>query len=70
MASGERFRVDVYGLQPFTLPFPAAVAPRRGEGLRVDVSVDYGVLFGGVDLLVRPERCAEEWVQGLLEVGV
>ena len=70
VASGESFRTDVYGLEPFTLAFPMAVAPRRGEGLRVDVLVDYGVVFGGVDLRVRPVGFVEGLVAGLLVVGV
>ena len=68
--TGESFRTDVYGLQPFTLGFPAAVAPRRGEGLTVSVELDYGVVFGGVDLLVRPEGFVERLIEGLLVVGV
>ena len=70
VASGESFRTDVYGLEPFTLAIPMAVAPRRGEGLRVDVLVDYGTAFSTVNLRDAPAAFVEGLVAGLLVVGV
>ena len=70
VANGESVRGDVYGLEPFTLPFPTAVVPRRGEGLTVDVSVDYGTALSTVNLRDEPAAFVEGLVAGLLVVGV
>ena len=65
LATGEALRTNVYGLEPFTLSFPQAVAPRRGESLTVNVAVDYEVTFSAVNLLDEPEAFVKQLIESL-----
>ncbi|MBC6995408.1 hypothetical protein QWY85_04210 [Neolewinella lacunae] len=49
-ATNDTLRVDAYGLLPFVLDFPAAVAPQRGTDLTVLLAADLSNVFGTINL--------------------
>ena len=63
-------RTDVFGLEPINLPFPEPEQPMRGEGLTVQIRVDYEPMFEGVNLEVNPAGFATQIVDGLNVIGV
>jgi len=66
-ATNDTVRVDVRGLQPFTLDFPGPLEPLRGVDLTLELEADYQRIFATIDLTGEESTVADGIRTGLLD---
>ncbi|WP_020571520.1 MbnP family protein [Neolewinella persica] len=66
-ATNDTARIDIRGLQPFTLDFTDPEAPQRGVNLTVELEADYQRIFGTIDLSAGETTVADGISAGLLD---